>query len=83
MLQFRSFHKEPEKVVHFYHLLQVNVPELWPRTEITEPYRPGLNCTSYDGVARRAADGMLINDEAEPTDSELPAPAMPDSSHGE
>ena len=28
---------EPEKVVHFYHLLQVNVPDRWPRTEVTEP----------------------------------------------
>ena len=38
-LRFRAIRKEPEKVVHFYHLLQVNVPDRWPRTEVTEPVR--------------------------------------------
>ena len=80
-LRFRASCKEPEKVVHFYHLLQVNVPDCWPRTEATEPYRLGTN--SADGAACRAADGTLLNDAAEPADSKLPATAMPDSSHGE
>ena len=38
-LRFRAIRKEPEKVVHFYHLLQVNVPDRWPRAEGTEPGR--------------------------------------------
>ena len=80
-LRFRAIRKEPEKVVHFYHLLQVNVPDHWPRTEVTKPDQSGTN--SNDGVPHRAADGTLINDAAEPTDSKLPATAVPDSSHGE
>ena len=38
-LRFRAIRNEPEKVVHFYHLLQVNIPDRWPRTEGTEPGR--------------------------------------------
>ena len=38
-LRFRANRKEPEKVVHFYHLLQVNIPDRWPRTEVTKPGR--------------------------------------------
>ena len=48
-LRFQAIRKEPKKVIHFYHLLQVNVPEHWPRTEVTEPDRSGTN--SNDGVA--------------------------------
>ena len=38
-LQFQAICKEPEKVIHFYHLLQVNVPDRWPRAKVTEPGR--------------------------------------------
>ena len=51
-LRFRAIRKEPEKVIHFYHLFQANIPDRWPRTEVTEPGR------SHDAV--ESADSKLL-----------------------
>ena len=68
--------RHPKKVVHFYHLLQINVPDRFPSTK---PNRTGTD--SDDRVAWRAADGTLTNEETEPDDSKKLATAGHGSSH--